>query len=265
MRRWALALLLAYAFLCGTGAGHRALASDNARLMDILVAAYPEFLASHDGNELVWKDGTRMAFDDGKTDKPFAVLLDNPSIKDMFYAPYPLGKAGVPPDTDIDPGRVRHEPFFTKMYGDCRKGDTAKTLADVVWLPKKWGKSVRVTHVNGVAEQLKKVSAELDLLPPDFDKYLFPPAGTLNCRVIAGTNRLSAHGTATAIDIATKHTSYWQWSKPAAGGRYLWKNDIPFEIVEIFEKHGFIWGGKWYHYDTMHFEYRPELIAAGTQ
>lgn len=27
------------------------------------------------------------------------------------------------------------------------------------------------------------------------------------------------------------------------------------------ERHGFIWGGRWYHYDTMHFEYRPEMIA----
>ncbi|MDD5211432.1 MAG: M15 family metallopeptidase, partial [Sulfuricurvum sp.] len=26
-------------------------------------------------------------------------------------------------------------------------------------------------------------------------------------------------------------------------------------------KYGFIWGGRWYHYDTMHFEYRPELLA----
>jgi hypothetical protein len=33
----------------------------------------------------------------------------------------------------------------------------------------------------------------------------------------------------------------------------------------IFEKHGFIWGGKWYHYDTMHFEYRPELLPEQTQ
>jgi hypothetical protein len=80
------------------------------------------------------------------------------------------------------------------MYGDCRKGETAANLIDVVWLPRKWGKSVRVTRVNGVAAQLAKVSAELDRLPASFDQYLFPPAGTFNCRVIAGTGRLSAHG-----------------------------------------------------------------------
>ena len=37
------------------------------------------------------------------------------------------------------------------------------------------------------------------------------------------------------------------------------------KIVEIFERHGFIWGGKWYHYDTMHFEYRPELLPPGSK
>ena len=224
-----------------------------------------KFLIGHNGNELIWWDGTRMAFDDGETGKPFSTLLDKPSIKDMFYASYRLGRTGFPPDVDIDPGRVRYEPFFTKMYGDCRKGETANTMTNVVWLPKKWGKAIRVTSINGVANQLELISAELDLLPSSFDKYLSPPAGTLSCRVVAGTNRLSAHGTATAIDIAAKHTNYWQWSKPGVEGRYPWKNEIPFEIVEIFEKHGFIWGGKWYHYDTMHFEYRPELIAAGKE
>ena len=34
----------------------------------------------------------------------------------------------------------------------------------------------------------------------------------------------------------------------------------PKEVVKVFEKYGFIWGGKWHNYDTIHFEYRPELI-----
>jgi D-alanyl-D-alanine carboxypeptidase len=32
-----------------------------------------------------------------------------------------------------------------------------------------------------------------------------------------------------------------------------------------FERAGFIWGGKWYHFDTFHFEYRPEIIALAKQ
>jgi hypothetical protein len=30
--------------------------------------------------------------------------------------------------------------------------------------------------------------------------------------------------------------------------------------VKIFLEENFIWGGHWDRYDTMHFEYRPELI-----
>jgi hypothetical protein len=223
--------------------------------MDVLVASYPDFLRRHEGNDIVWKDGTRMPFDDGKSGKSFHELLSAPSLKDMFYAQYPSAfpQRGAAPD--IDPGRVRNEAFFVKMYGDCRNGEVAKSLVDVIWLPKKWGKPVRVTRINGVAQRLRAISAELDGLPSSFDKYLVPPAGTLNCRPIAGTSRLSGHGMGIAIDIATKHSNYWQWSQVGA-----WQNEIPFEIVRVFEKHGFIWGGKWFHFDTMHFEYRPEIL-----
>jgi hypothetical protein len=31
-------------------------------------------------------------------------------------------------------------------------------------------------------------------------------------------------------------------------------------VIRIFEEEGFIWGGKWAMYDTMHFEYHPELL-----
>jgi hypothetical protein len=55
-------------------------------------------------------------------------------------------------------------------------------------------------------------------------------------------------------------SNYWRWVHGAETDDLAYRNQIPYEIVEIFERHGYIWGGKWYHYDTMHFEYRPELL-----
>jgi len=234
-------------------------AAQDAALLDRLVAAYPDFLAAHHDNVLLWQDGTEMAFDDGKGAKDFDTLLNDPDLQDMFYAPYPPGRAGTPPGVDIDPGRVRYEPFFDKMYGNCKTGEVARKLVTVTWLPKHGAARLKVTPVNGIAEKLKAISAELDALPGSFVKYLTPSGGTYNCRTIAGTKRQSVHGNGIAIDINVAWSDYWRNHRPV-GGKYPYKNRIPWEIVEIFEKHGFIWGGKWYHYDTMHFEYRPELL-----
>jgi hypothetical protein len=39
---------------------------------------------------------------------------------------------------------------------------------------------------------------------------------------------------------------------------------VPEAVVRAFEVQGFVWGGKWRFFDTIHFEYRPEiLLAAG--
>ena len=34
----------------------------------------------------------------------------------------------------------------------------------------------------------------------------------------------------------------------------------PEQIVSIFEKEGFVWGGKWFKFDNIHFEYRPGVL-----
>jgi hypothetical protein len=226
-----------------------------------LIKAYPGFLDRLEENILVWKDGTRMPIDDGKGAKALDAMLDDPDIKDMFLMKYPSGEKGLAPAVNFDPGRVRYAPLFEKMYGDCRTAGFMTNAVDVVWLPNKYGKNVKFTKINGAAAALQKVSDELDRLPQRFLAYLRPTQGTYNCRPIAGTNRQSAHGFGIAIDIAGARAHYWAWSKPDADGHFPYKNEIPWEIVDIFEKHGFIWGGKWYHYDTMHFEYRPELTA----
>jgi len=260
MRSCLIVILILLTMLAWTG-GAPAAADERVDPMAALIKAYPGFLDRVDGNDLVWKDGTRMPIDDHRGAKPFDVLLDEPDIKDMFAMRYPSGEKGIPPDVNFDPGRVRYLPLFKKVYGDCLKGSIAGDAVNVVWLPRHFGKSVKFGRINGAAEALTKVSQELDNLPDRFMDYLRPTQGTYNCRPIAGTDRLSAHGFGIAIDIAEAHTHYWLWSKAEADGRIPYRNEIPWEIVRVFEKHGFIWGGKWYHYDTMHFEYRPEIIA----
>lgn len=233
--------------------------------LDALLAAYPDRLASYSDTELVWKDGSPMPLGRLQPNLPFEQRLNQASIRDQFAIPYPL--AGAPftgPAPNIDPGRLRNEAFFLKMYGDCRKGEVTPRLKAVPWLPGHGGGSVRVTAINGVADQLEKVSRELDRLPAALIAYLVPASGTYNCRPIAETNRLSVHAFGAAIDINARFGDYWLWTK-RPDGAIVWRNRIPKEIVEIFERHGFIWGGRWYHLDTLHFEYRPELIALAKQ
>lgn len=233
-------------------------------LLDRLVAAYPDFLANHDGTRLTWKDGARMPFDDGKQ-KTFEERLADADLDDQMLLTYTPGPMLDDPLVNFDPGRIRSEAFFKKMYGDCKKGEVQKTLVAVAWLPKHGGKPIKVTPVNGVAEKLRRVSEELDALAPELLKYLQPASGAFNCRNVSRTGRSSAHGYGIAIDINAKFGDYWEWSKPKRPENLPYRNQVPWEIAAIFEKHGFIWGGKWYHFDTLHFEYRPELIvAAGT-
>jgi hypothetical protein len=86
-------------------------------------------------------------------------------------------------------------------------------------------------------------------------KFAFPSAGTFNCRTVKDTGVRSMHAWGAAIDLNTQIADYWLWNP-----KNPYRNRIPADIVDIFEKHGFIWGGKWAHFDTMHFEYRPELL-----
>jgi D-alanyl-D-alanine carboxypeptidase-like protein len=235
------------------------------RLMARLVATYPDLLAGHDDNNLIWRDGERMGFDDG-AEKSFQERLEGPDIEDQFAIPYPAGDVLSDPEPDFDPGRFRNAAFFLKMYGDCRRGsEVQKRLVDVIWLPKTGGgRKIKATPVNGVAEKLQRVSDELDTLAPEFQKFLRPIGGTFNCRDILNTSRHSAHAYGIAIDLNTAQGDYWEARSGRRRGEeaLVYRNRIPPEIVAIFEKHGFIWGGKWYHFDTAHFEYRPELLVA---
>ena len=88
--------------------------------------------------------------------------------------------------------------------------------------------------------------------------YIYPISGTFNNRYIAGTNRLSPHAYGIAIDLKSDKNDYWKWAtKENANERIA---NYPKHIVKTFENNNFIWGGKWEHFDILHFEYRPEII-----
>ena len=221
-----------------------------------LLRAYPQQLCKYENNTLIWCDGRRMRYDDGITAKNHEQKLASADLQEQMEQPYTAGETAAP-KLNQEPGRIRNEDFFKAMYGTTSAEVKAK-LAPVVWLRKHGGETLMVTSVNQVDRKLQAISDELDQLPDHLRRYVDNPAGTFNWRVIAGETRLSPHSFATAVDINVATGNYWRWDNPKQVHGY--KNQVPWEIVRIFEKHGFIWGGKWYHYDTLHFEYRPELL-----
>ncbi|MDR1074429.1 MAG: M15 family metallopeptidase [Treponema sp.] len=89
-----------------------------------------------------------------------------------------------------------------------------------------------------------------------------------NWRNIADVQNRSFHSYGAAVDIQVKtlrgEETYWLWTSQK--GVDWWS--VPYQSrlhppdvgVKIFESYGFVWGGKWLFYDTMHFEYRPEVL-----
>lgn len=195
--------------------------------------------------------GTTYPWDDGKT-KSFEEKLESPDLEDTFSIPYAPGPIAPVTRENEDPGRIRFEPLFHAAYG------ATEARVDVVELDF-LGQKLKVNRKAAPAFErvVKRLDAEVKKAP-SLRPYLKNLGGTFVWRKIANTNRQSAHSFGVSIDVNVKRSHYWEWAKPKEPVR--WANQIPQVIVDAFEAEGFIWGGRWYHYDTMHFEYRPELL-----
>lgn len=227
---------------------------DLADRIALLIDAYPETLAKSVEGSLVFRDGGSLPIDDGKA-KDHATKLATGDIEDSLSQIYPPGACESRPEVNDDPGRIRSDTLMMRLYGASAK-EVEASLVPVEW----FGQKLRVTKRQGAAAALGKVRDEL-AAKPALERYLSPSAGTFNWRKVAGASNMSVHSFGAAIDINTKFADYWIWSGGKPGRVPKYRNQYPIEIVTAFERHGFIWGGRWYHYDTMHFEYRPELIA----
>lgn len=217
-----------------------------------LIEAYPEMGMTYNNNFIIFKDGTGIIYDD-KIDKTYLEMLDNCDVEDMFKTSYDR-YVTLPPYL-YDPGRYRCEELFHKMYGKDAN-EISRSLTTV----KIFGKNFNVTRINGVDEKLRKVAEEVEK-HSEFKEFFTKNSGGYNYRKVRGNNRLSAHSYGIAIDINSVITNYWERDYKVSEIDLIgYSNSVPYELVKIFEDNGFIWGGRWYHYDTMHFEYRPELL-----
>lgn len=225
-----------------------------------IMMAYPQYVAGIEKKEdgsvyIVMKSGNRILYDDKKLKSPDEKIA-NADLQDMMEQIYPLGDINKLMEEDFDPGRARVYALLKEVYGSS-KGQVQSNLANV---KTSYG-NFQFNKNNSAAEALQGVFDELIPLAKnrkDIRASVFPASGTFNYRNIAGTNMLSPHSFGIAIDLARDKRDYWKWASRKEGEVRL--VSYPREIVTIFEKHNFIWGGKWGHFDILHFEYRPEII-----
>jgi hypothetical protein len=193
--------------------------------------------------------GARIPFDDGLT-KTFDERLEAPDLKDLFFVRYRRGPVEAVETEDYDPGRARVLGLLTATYGSRPSEEQVRTK--FLGIPVRVHRKI-APHLEQVASRLAEARARDASLRP----FLRRLSGGFADRNIAGTDRRSAHAFGIAIDLDKSMSDYWRWQRK---GPHRWHNRIPQPIVDAFEAEGFIWGGRWYHYDTMHFEFRPEML-----
>ena len=227
-------------------------------IRDALLLAYPDLQITPDGaswssDGVMWHSMGQMDSGDPK------ITLEQADLRDQFRYLYPL-------EFDLerrkqpfeDPGRPRNDKFFRALYGN--DADSVRQSLVMVGNLGPGSGYFTVTTRRGVDCQLAAALALIAASGEEHTSVFRDAGGGFNWRVIAGTDRLSAHSFGVAVDLNPEIGQYWRWTGAAEGAVGTYQNRVPEQIVRAMERYGFIWGGKWHHYDGMHFEYRPELI-----
>jgi len=94
-----------------------------------------------------------------------------------------------------------------------------------------------------------------------------------NYRYVEGTRSRSLHSYGLAVDLIPRSyggkQAYWQWAMSKVPDWWTIPYEkrwmVPLAVIEAFEGQGFVWGGKWLYFDTMHFEFRPDILLRAGQ
>ncbi|MFA6936895.1 MAG: M15 family metallopeptidase [Treponema sp.] len=158
--------------------------------------------------------------------------------------------------------------FFDAIYDCNTQGSTEKHIVKLTFLGKKVNLHERMKEPLSKVEKEIKELAKKDSEVNNFVKKLSSASGYY-WRTIRDSGNKSFHSLGIAVDILpvgwNQKNIYWGWRRDLDPDNWM-KTPLdrrwmpPKKVVDIFEKYGFIWGGKWVIWDNMHFEYHPELI-----
>jgi hypothetical protein len=162
----------------------------------------------------------------------------------------------------------KSESFLERLFNAGSRTEIEKRLVTVDFL------GFRVQVHERIAGALKEVAADCETAraaDPSIASFFAGLAEMdgFNYRDVAGTLSRSYHGYGLAVDLIPKSYAgkapYWRWVMDTEerwwATPYEKRWPVPDKVVAAFERHGFVWGGKWLFFDTMHFEYRPEILA----
>ena len=170
---------------------------------------------------------------------------------------------------EVDHPRRRSEAFLSQLLD---AGSRADTESHVVTMEVA---GFTVTVHEALKDPLTRVSDDLWALrrrDPEVAAFLrgLAEMNGYNYRFVEGTRSRSLHSYGLAVDLIPRTyghlQTYWLWAQNHTPTWWMIPYDqrwmVPQAVVEVFERQGFVWGGKWLFFDTMHFEYRPDLVRS---
>jgi hypothetical protein len=254
------------------------------RELKALASAYPDRIsqvAPRDGDWAVEVDGEWFFWAHGRILPQSQRMNWERYVRFRFYH-YTLGVLPPLPHLDaeaavrlkkaLEEARLhpprRSEAFLERLFGAGSWKESASRIVTLDFL----GYPVKVHQ--RIAEALRSVASDCNALrrtDPQAARFLggLSKIDGFNYREVAGTLTRSYHSYGLAVDLIPKSYGgkdpYWRWAMDRTDQWWATPYErrwmVPASIVAAFEKQGFVWGGKWMFFDTMHFEYRPEIFV----
>lgn len=259
------------------------LSSQEARqVFEALLRAYPDRISDlkhRNGDWSILVNGKTFYWSDGR------LLPAKDKGLEKEYSPYHFrpNPRSIPPIRRLSPAErvrleasirrqesrrfFRHPAFLTSLWGMENPQIAEQTLQAMVFL----GRKIRVHPY--IIDELTLVEREIreSASRDDAVEIWMNNLSTVDAYVwrdIAGSANRSLHSFGLAIDLLSDDYGgkqvYWRWSRRHYPEWWAIphenRHSPPTVVIEAFENHGFIWGGKWFFFDQIHFEYRPELL-----